>query len=122
MTNYYENKKGELFVDPIVANHTDLNKISAKDFDAKLAILNAPQPITVVGMAQARLALLQAGHLGKVQLIIDAMPEPQKSAAIIEWEYRARVRRDSPLVQVLAAQIPLSETEMDALFQAASEL
>jgi hypothetical protein len=46
MDNFYENKEGELFVDPIVANHVGLIKISLKDFNSKLAIKNAPAPLT----------------------------------------------------------------------------
>jgi hypothetical protein len=46
VNNYYENKESELFVDPIVANHTNLTKISTKDFNAKLEIKNALAPLT----------------------------------------------------------------------------
>jgi len=42
MNKYYENKEGELFVDPIVANHVGLTKITKAQFENKLAINNAP--------------------------------------------------------------------------------
>ena len=55
MNNYYESKKGDLFVDPIVANHRDLTKISLEAFNAKLSIKNAPTPEQV--LENKRLAL-----------------------------------------------------------------
>ena len=45
MTNkYYENTKGQLFVDPILANHVGLTCITKKQFNAKLIIKNTPAP------------------------------------------------------------------------------
>jgi len=76
----------------------------------------------VVDMAQARLALLQAGLLDQVQAAIDAMPGVDGQAARIAWEYRSTVRRDSPLLQALAAQLKLSEQRLDELFTAAASL
>lgn len=96
---------------------------TARDiWDGQKWIDAEPLPVLVVDMAQARLALINAGHLDKVEPIIEAMPEPQKSAARIEWEYRARVRRDSDLTQAIAAAIPLSDEEMDQLFTTAATL
>jgi hypothetical protein len=79
-------------------------------------------PVLVVEMAQARLALLQAGLLSDVEAAIDALEEPMRTAARIEWEYRANVRRDSPLTLFLAAGLGLTETQLDELFQTASGL
>ncbi|MGQ0528734.1 MAG: hypothetical protein ACT4PG_02765 [Panacagrimonas sp.] len=76
----------------------------------------------VVTMAQARLALLAAGHLSSVQPILDGLPEPQRSAAVIEWEYRGDVGRASALVAHVAAQLELSEADVDALFIAAAAM
>ena len=67
-------------------------------------------------MWRARLALLEAGHLSAVEALIDAMPSPQKEAAKIEWEFKTRVRRNSPLVAYMAANIPLTSAEVDQLF------
>jgi len=50
INNYYENKEGELFVDPIVANHNDLTKLSNAEGERRhvKAITNTPNPIDVI--------------------------------------------------------------------------
>lgn len=75
-----------------------------------------------VTMRQARLALLQAGKLADVDAAINALSEPQKSAARIEWEYSGTVRRRQPLVLALAPALGLTEAQLDALFVAAEGL
>lgn len=60
MDNFYENIEGDLFVDPIVANHIGLTKISAEDFDAKLAIKNAPAPLTSEQVRDTALAAIES--------------------------------------------------------------
>ena len=77
---------------------------------------------TRVTMRQARLALLGAGKLANVDAAIDAMPEPQKSAARIEWEYAAEVRRDNAFVAGLAPALGMTDAQVDALFVAAAAL
>jgi len=77
---------------------------------------------TRVSMRQARLALLGAGKLAAVDAAIDAMPEPQKSAARIEWEYAAEVRRDNDFVAGLAPALGMTDAQVDALFVAAAAL
>lgn len=79
-----------------------------------------PVPVTVVTMRQARLALLEFGKLSQVQAAIDALSEPTKSAATIEWEYSNEVHRDQALVQMLAPALELSETDLDTLFALAA--
>ena len=78
--------------------------------------------VTQVSMRQARLALLQAGKLADVTTAINALPSPAKEAAQIEWEYATEVRRDSALMQQLAAAIGLTEADLDALFTQAVTL
>ena len=77
---------------------------------------------TRVSMRQARLALLGAGKLAAVDAAIDTMPEPQKSAARIEWEYAAEVRRDNDFVAGLAPALGMTDAQVDALFVAAAAL
>lgn len=78
-----------------------------------------PQEVT---MRQARLALLQAGKLSAVDAAINALSEPTKSAARIEWEYSGTVRRTQPLVLALAPALGLDAKGLDALFIAAESL
>jgi hypothetical protein len=77
---------------------------------------------TAVTMRQARLALLAAGLLPSVDTTIAALPEPQKSAAKIEWEYSQEVQRHNGFVSVLAPALGLSDEQIDALFVAAGAL
>jgi hypothetical protein len=75
-----------------------------------------------ITMRQCRLQLLALNKLALVDGIIDAMPEPQKSAAKIEWEYAAAVERNSPLVENLGLALDLDGAEMDTLFMDAAKL
>lgn len=81
-----------------------------------------PAPVTQVTQRQARLALLGAGLLSQVEAALDSMPEPQRAAAKIEWEYALFIDRNSQLTQGLAAALGLSEQDMDALFAQAATL
>lgn len=83
-----------------------------------------PPPIVPdqVGMAQARLALFAAGLLDKVDAAINAMPEPYKSHARIEWEYRPTIHRHNGLVDQLGRALGISSDDLDALFVTAAQL
>lgn len=82
-----------------------------------------PEPIpTTVSMRQARLALLQIGKLADVATVIDSLPEPQKSAARIEWEYALDVARTWPTLLALAPLLELDDAALDALFVEADKL
>lgn len=85
----------------------------------EIAALPGPQSAPIqqeVTMRQARLALLAAGKLADVNTAIDAMPEPDRTAARIEWEYSGSVRRHQPFVLQLAPAIGLDSAGLDALF------
>lgn len=75
-----------------------------------------------VTMRQARLALFAAGRLGDVQTAIDALPEPQRTAAQIEWEYSNEVQRHNGFVSQLGPALGWNEEQLDALFVAAAAL
>ena len=79
----------------------------------------APQEVT---MRQARLALHAAGKLTAINAAIAALPDPPKTAALIEWEYSSTVRRDSQFVALLGPALGLDAAALDALFIAASKL
>lgn len=85
-------------------------------------LLPAPAVPSTVTMRQARLALLQAGKLAQVEVAIQALPSPQKEAALIEWDYSSEVHRNRQFVQMLGAAIGLSSAELDALFVTAAGL
>lgn len=86
------------------------------------AVLNAPVIPQSVTMRQARLALLGAGKLAMVDAAIDSMPEPNKSAARIEWEYSNEVQRHNGFVEALGPALGMTSAQIDALFVAAAKL
>ena len=75
-----------------------------------------PQEVT---MRQARLALLGAGLLDAAQGVIDALPQPQRRQAQIEWEYALSVRRDHPLIALMISEGLATAAQVDGLFVAA---
>ena len=89
-------------------------------YDAEPAVV-VPVP-TEVTMRQARLALHAAGKLAAVNTAIEALPDPPKTAARIEWEYSNAVRRDSQFVALLGPALGLDAAGLDALFIAAAKL
>ena len=86
------------------------------------AIRNAPVVPRAVTMRQARLALLAVGKLDEVETIIESMPEPQRSAARIEWDYSSEVHRDRDFVQSLGDALGFDDADLDALFTEAATL
>ena len=81
--------------------------------------VEVPQEVT---MRQARLAIHAAGKLSAVNAAINALPDPPKTAALIEWEYSSTLRRDSQFVAMLSPALGLDSAALDALFIAASKL
>jgi hypothetical protein len=92
---------------------------TAVDKAKTLVDIGTTPPVTVpqaVSMRQARLALLAAGLLQKVESVI---VDP---AAKIEWDYATEVLRTSGLVPQMATMLGLTDTQIDDLFIAASKL
>lgn len=81
-----------------------------------------PRPPGKVTMRQARQALLAAGMLSQVDAAIDALEEPQRSVARIEWDYSQEVERNRELVQLLGPALGLSDDQLDELFREAATL
>lgn len=85
-----------------------------------------PEPphaeVTTVTMRQARLALLKAGRLSDVDDAINALPEPMRSEARIQWEFSATVVKTDPLIASLAPQMGLGDDELNELFELANTL
>lgn len=86
-----------------------------------LPVYTEPVPASIT-MRQARLALLGAGLLASVSTAINALPEPLKSAAQIEWEYSNEVQRRNGFVEQLAPVLGLTNSQLDDLFRAAAQL
>ena len=74
-----------------------------------------PQQVT---MRQARLALLSAGLLDDVEVVIAAAGR----AAQLEWEYAAMVDRSNPAVAIVQQQQGMTDAQIDDLFREAAKL
>lgn len=92
------------------------SRLGGSGFDDAAVV---PESVT---MRQARLALLGAGKLAAVTAAINALAEPQKSAALITWEYSGEVQRNNGLVPQMAGALGMTEAQIDALFIAAAKL
>ena len=99
--------------EPVAPGHT---------YDGSVFAPPAPRVPAAVTMRQARLALFSAGLLSAVDTAIDALPEPQRTAARIEWDYSNELQRSNPLVAALTPALGLTSDQVDALFIAASAL
>ena len=91
---------------------------------AVMAPAPVPEPVLPqeVTMRQARLALLGAGLLDDVEAAINALSEPAKTAAGIEWEYSQAVQRHRGLVVQIGGALGLTEAQIDTLFMEAATL
>jgi len=91
--------------------------------DSEIAgIIQSRRALMVVTMRQARLALLKQGLLASIQPAIDALDEPHRSRANIEWEYSQEVERNRPFVELLSQALGLTDDDLDALFELAATL
>lgn len=66
---------------------------------------------------QVRLGLLSIGvSLASIDAAIDALDEPQRSVAQIDWKYAIAFKRDNPLVETIGAMLGKTPEEIDALW------
>jgi hypothetical protein len=76
-----------------------------------------------VSPRQIRLALLAGGITPAfISAQIAAMPEPQRSAAQIEWEYATVIRRDHAMLNAMAVSMGMTDAQVDDLFRAAERI
>jgi hypothetical protein len=84
--------------------------------------LNTQRQGMTISMRQCRLALLGAGLLDSVDAAIATLPEPDKSAALVAWEYSHSVERLSDFVVSMGPLLGLTDAEIDNLFEVAVTL
>ena len=101
---------------------TETWTVTEKTDEEKAQVLAESRKQVVVTMRQARLALLKQGLLSSVDAAIAGLPEGEKEAAEIQWEYGSEVERLSPLVVGLMPALGMSEGEIDGLFVLAKTL
>lgn len=66
---------------------------------------------------QIRLGLLHLGKLAGVQTAINALPEPAKSEATIEWDFASEFRRLHPLIVQLIPLLGLTDEQVDPVWE-----
>ena len=74
-----------------------------------------PQQVTI---RQARLALLKAGLLDDVEVVIAAAGRE----AQLEWEYTSVVERSNPVIAIVQQQQGMTDEQIDDLFREAAKL
>jgi hypothetical protein len=60
INKYFKRPSGELLVDPIESNYSDLTSVTDKEFKKLLAIKNAPAPLTSVQVRDNALAAIES--------------------------------------------------------------
>lgn len=74
----------------------------------------------VVSPFQTKAALLQAGLLTQVEAVInDPATDP---LVVLAWNNASEFRRTSPMIAALAAQLNLSDEQLDELFTNAAKI
>lgn len=125
---YFRSNSGKIFAyDTEDARHKfgtdDLVEMTHQEVTEHLApsglAVSVPSSVT---MRQARLALHAAGLLGQVEAAIEALSEPNRTVARIEWDYASEVHRASEFVTLLGAELELDKQSLDDLFLKAREL
>lgn len=78
--------------------------------------------LPAISARQLRLWLHGAGLLEQIQPLIEAMPEPRRTPARIEWEYATSYEREHPLVVQLGAALGMANTDLDMAWRQAAAL
>jgi hypothetical protein len=92
---------------------------AADVFTAPVVVKYVPPEVT---MRQARIALHNASLLTSISTAINALSDPAKTLAGIEWEYSNSLVRSNSFVATLGAALGLTNDQIDDLFIAASQV
>jgi len=71
---------------------------------------------------RCKAVLSQMGLLLRVESILDFLPEPDRTVALLAWNGDGKVARRGKTVIGLAAALQLSSDQVDAMFIAANEI
>ncbi len=69
-----------------------------------------------------RAVLTIQGIAPQVEGLINALPEPQKTVANVQWVYGNYIVRSHPLIQACGSQLGMTEAQIDEVFRAAATL
>jgi hypothetical protein len=90
--------------------------------DQAIAFFASQQPVESISPRQLRLQLLKDGLLQQVEAALQALPEPEKTAVKIEYEYATEIRIDNPLVTSIAMLLGFDDAALRDFFQTAKQL
>jgi hypothetical protein len=92
---------------------TYVRDLSQQEIDQRL-----PQPPDTCTPRQLRIALIQTGISPSViDAQIDGISDPvQKEIARAEWEYALEIKKEHPLVGMIAASLNLTEQQVTDIF------
>jgi hypothetical protein len=89
------------------------------NFQTVTRVYKIPQEVT---QRQARLALLKAGLLDKINEFVAKAEGKEGESMRIEWEFADVISRTHPLIVSLAPALGLTQEQIDKLFVEASVL
>jgi hypothetical protein len=86
--------------------------------------LPAPEVPATISARQIRLWLISSGvSLAQIETLIDNIEDPQqREYTRVEWEYAPYIERNHPMVAVFAAELGLTEAQVDDGFINAATL
>ena len=110
---------GDGFQKPILLNGVVVEGITPEE----IAEANKPIIPSIITARQLRLQLVLNGfNLNAIDLIIDSLAEPNKSIAKVSWEYATTFEREHQMLELIAQQLGITETELDTIFINAEKL
>lgn len=97
-------------------NETYVRNLTQDEIDQRL-----PKPPDTCTPRQLRIALIQTGiSPSTIDNQIDAIPDPvQKEIARAEWEYALEIKKQHPLVAMMAANLNLTDQQVNDIFSLA---
>ncbi|AYF35619.1 hypothetical protein CUU95_18480 [Vreelandella alkaliphila] len=102
------------------ANEAEAKQIIGYDDEAGYTPEFEPKPVPVpatITARQARLVLAKNGLLSEVERAIGDIEDTEaRQVAGIEWEYAAYLERHAPWLTHMAAQLGMSDADVDAMF------
>lgn len=100
--------------DPHGADIYDLVKsVAAPYVEPDDSVIDTPEIPQVVSRYQARMAMLDAGILGDVEVAVQDSNSP---SIVIAWQDASVWERTSPTIADIASALGMTDAELDALF------
>lgn len=100
-------------------NETYVRNLTQEEIEQRL-----PQPPDTCTPRQLRIALIQTGiSPSTIDAQIQAISDPtQKEIAYAEWEYALEIKKEHPLVAMMAINLNLTEQQVNDIFSNAVTL